>query len=120
MPVPTRHALSLPALLLLAVASPARAQDVQGSLDVLTIYRCVGMDEAVALRDSPCLPGESQQVRTQLRPHPRDPVRPQHPPRPVVVTPVASTEVPVASVAGAPGLVRDVATRPLARRPNRR
>lgn len=120
MPVPTHLALSLPAFLLLAAASPARTQDAQVSLDVLTIYRCVGTDEAVALRDTPCQSGESQQVRTQLRPHPRDPVRPQDLPRPVVVTPVASTGMPVATMAGAPGLVRDVATRPLTPRPNRR
>lgn len=120
MSVPTRFALWLPALFLLAAASPARAQDAQAYLDVLTIYRCVGTDETVALRDTPCLPGESQQMRTQLRPHPRDPVRPQDLPRPVVVTPVASTGMPVATMAGAPGLVRDVATRPLTPRPNRR
>lgn len=53
----------LPPLLLsmLLVPSLAHAEDV-------TIYRCVGPGGALALRDSPCLKGETQQVRSMTRP----------------------------------------------------
>jgi hypothetical protein len=43
-------------LLLVSLASFAHAEDV-------TIYRCVGRTGELALRDSPCLKGEAQQVR---------------------------------------------------------
>ena len=48
-------------LLLALVPSLARAEDV-------TIYRCIGKGGALALRDSPCLQGETQQVRSMVRP----------------------------------------------------
>lgn len=60
----------LPLLPLLAVAlqtapaPPADAQDV-------TIYRCIAADGRLALRDSPCAKGETQEVRSMTRP--RDP-----------------------------------------------
>ena len=121
MSVPNFFTASLAALLL-AAASPARAQDY---LDVVTIYRCVGADGIVAFGDKPCQPGQKQQqVRSQWRHHPQDPARPQElaqelPQRAIVMTPVTTTEAQI-TVAGAPGLVRDVATRPLTRRPNTR
>ena len=118
MSVQSLLAASLSALLPIAVVSTARAQDY---LDVVTIYRCVGADGVVAFTDKPCSPSQRQQMRTQWRRHPRDPAQSQEvPSRAIVVTPVATTEAPVATVAGAPGLVRDVATRPLVRRPNTR
>ncbi len=56
----SRH---LPPLLLsmLLMPSLAHAEDV-------TIYRCIGSGGALALRDSPCLKGETQQVRSMTRP----------------------------------------------------
>ena len=61
----------LPLLLFISLALlPARvtAQDV-------TIYRCTNANGALALRDSPCLKGEKQDVRTMQRP--RDPAAAQ-------------------------------------------
>ncbi|MEO8366131.1 MAG: DUF4124 domain-containing protein [Pseudoxanthomonas sp.] len=52
----------LPLLLVLPLLpSPALAEDV-------TIYRCLGPGGALALRDSPCVKGETQQVRSMARP----------------------------------------------------
>lgn len=54
----------LPPLLLVSMllaSSLALAEDV-------TIYRCVGPGGELALRDSPCLKGETQQVRSMARP----------------------------------------------------
>ncbi len=59
------------ALLAAPAASPAeQANDV-------TIYRCVGSDGRLTLRDSPCAKGETQEVRSMQRP--RDPA-PGHAP----------------------------------------
>lgn len=48
-------------LLLVSLASLAHAEDV-------TIYRCIGPGGELALRDSPCVKGETQQVRSMARP----------------------------------------------------
>lgn len=48
-------------LMLMSLSSLARAEDV-------TIYRCIGPGGQLALRDSPCLKGETQQVRSMARP----------------------------------------------------
>ena len=47
--------------LIVCAAVEAWAQDV-------TIYRCVGADGRLTLRDSPCEKGETQQTRTMQRP----------------------------------------------------
>lgn len=77
--------LALPLLLVLltAVPSAARAQATTGSQ--VTIYRCVAANGTVALRDSPCLKGEKQEVRAMQRP--QDP-----PPRPAVAAPVPAPQ----------------------------
>jgi hypothetical protein len=59
----------------------------------VTIYRCVGKQGQVALRDSPCLPGETQQTRSMQRP--RDPAPGTRPATPSVMPappPPAPTE----------------------------
>lgn len=71
---------ALPLLIaLLPVLPPlAHAQSAAGAQ--VTIYRCVAANGTVALRDSPCLKGEQQEIRAMQRP--QDP-----PPRPVVAAP---------------------------------
>jgi hypothetical protein len=63
--------------------------------DEVTIYRCVGPGGELALRDSPCIKGETQQVRSMARP--KDPApgtlpitAPTPPP---VVAPVREVQV---------------------------
>jgi hypothetical protein len=70
-------------LVLMSLPSLAYAEDV-------TIYRCVSPGGALALRDSPCLKGETQQVRSMVRP--KDPAPGTAP----VTTP--ATPPPVAPV----------------------
>ena len=82
-----------PALLLALLAPAAWAPGAAHAGDV-TVYRCVGKDGSLALRDTPCAPGETQQVRNLARP--RDP-----PPRPAQAEP-ASVAPP------APAPVREV------------
>ncbi len=83
----SRH-LPLLLVLLLMMPSLALAEDV-------TIYRCVGPDGALALRDSPCVKGETQQVRSMTRP--KDPApgtAPTATPRPPTATaPVREVQV---------------------------
>lgn len=70
----------LPALLPLAAgASPQAIGPAKGDEGV-TIYRCTDAQGRLSLRDSPCLPGERQAVRSMLRPK-------DAPPRPVVAAP---------------------------------
>jgi len=72
---------------LMALSSLACAEDV-------TIYRCVSPGGELALRDSPCLEGEAQQVRSMARP--RDPAPgtiPVATPTPPVATPVREMQV---------------------------
>ncbi len=68
-------------ILLLPVAAGAAPQaastDPAGGV---TIYRCTDAKGRLSLRDSPCLPGERQEVRSMLRPK-------DAPPRPVVALP---------------------------------
>lgn len=79
----------LPLLILLtALPSGAHAQATAGTQ--VTIYRCVAANGTVALRDSPCLKGEKQEVRAMQRP--QDP-----PPRPA-----ANTSAPVPQQAPPP------------------
>ncbi|MET1162103.1 MAG: DUF4124 domain-containing protein [Pseudoxanthomonas sp.] len=67
--MPALSPFPLLVLLLVAVATPApvRAQEV-------TIYRCIGADGRLALRDSPCAKGETQEVRSMQRPKDPAPV----------------------------------------------
>ena len=51
----------LAAVLLVLTALPVYAQDVM-------IYRCISADGKLTLRDSPCAKGETQQVRSMVRP----------------------------------------------------
>jgi hypothetical protein len=79
--MPARTPLALIALLLpfAAVAAPQAATG--GKIDDgVTVYRCTDAQGRLSLRDSPCLPGERQEVRSMLRPK-------DAPPRPVVAAP---------------------------------
>jgi hypothetical protein len=79
--MPARPTLALLALLLPFAASAA-PQAVTGAKvdDGVTVYRCTDAQGRLSLRDSPCLPGERQEVRSMLRPK-------DAPPRPVVAAP---------------------------------
>ncbi len=59
--------MTFPRLPLLLLASMLLAPTLALAEDV-TIYRCIGPGGALALRDSPCLKGETQQVRSMTRP----------------------------------------------------
>lgn len=56
-----RPAVLILALSLAAIPARAPAQDV-------TIYRCIGANGKLTLRDSPCEKGETQEVRSMQRP----------------------------------------------------
>ena len=75
-------------LMLMLMSSRVYAEDV-------TIYRCIGPGGALALRDSPCLKGETQQMRSMARP--KDPAPGSTPiatPRPSpAVAPVREVQV---------------------------
>ena len=58
---------------LLPVAPPATHAQSATKTSQVTIYRCVAASGSVALRDSPCLKGEKQEVREMQRP--QDPPR---------------------------------------------
>lgn len=68
-------------LLFGACLAPAAAQE-------MVIYRCVGKQGQLTLRDSPCAPGETQQTRSMQRP--RDPA-------PGVALPVVANPAPASS-----------------------
>lgn len=92
----------LPPLLVL-LALLLLAGRVDAAADQVTIYRCTSQDGALALRDTPCKPGERQQAIEMQRPQdppprskPRpvaDPAPPPAPP-PQVVTHVVVVERP--------------------------
>lgn len=94
-----------PLLALLAFASPADGAQAPAAAPEVTIYRCVGANGAVALRDSPCPKGEQQEVRAMQRP--RDP-----PPPAVRPAPVAPPAAPAAP-APAPQVVYLTPPRPM-------
>jgi len=62
--------------LLAAVPVPAVAAQAQ---DTFKVYRCVGDDGRVALRDTPCPSGQAQAVRTMVTPKDADPATAQEP-----------------------------------------
>ena len=77
-------------LILLLPTLPAAAADE------VTIYRCVGANGKLTLRDSPCAKGETQQVRSMQRP--RDPApgpAPEVKPEPPEPAPTPRREVQV-------------------------
>ncbi len=90
-PFPTRFSI-LPLMLsalATVVAMPASAQDG----DAVTIYRCTDAKGRLALRDSPCLKGERQEIRSMVRP--KDALlRPPLPPQPVAPPPLGVATAP--------------------------
>lgn len=91
----------VPVLLLLAGLVPTPRAHAAPPAQV-TIYRCTDARGQLALRDSPCRPGERQEVRTMLRP--TDP-----PPRPAVAT----APRPAAAATAPPAIVYRTAPRPV-------
>ena len=95
-PTHTAAPIALIALLLplTAAAAPQTASaDTPGS--GVTIYRCTDAKGRLSLRDSPCLAGERQEVRSMARPKdaPPRPVVAAPPPRDADVPPQASPQV---------------------------
>lgn len=70
-----------PGHVFLALLALAAWPALSARADGVTVYRCIGKGGSLALRDTPCLPGETQQVLNMARP--RDP-----PPRPPVAAPI--------------------------------
>ena len=76
----SRSAIAAAALAVAAAAgtllapSPSRAQSA--AQPQVTVYRCVGADGGVSLRDTPCPKGERQEARTMVRPTDAPPSRP--------------------------------------------
>ena len=90
-----RLALLLLPVFLIPTPSFAQAAKPTVAPAEVTIYRCTSAGGALTIRDSPCLKGEKQDVRTMQRP--RDPApatRPVAAP-PAPVAPVANTSVQV-------------------------
>ncbi|MBX3713969.1 MAG: DUF4124 domain-containing protein [Lysobacter sp.] len=89
--MPARLSFALLALLLpfAAVAAPQAASGGKAD-DGVTVYRCTDAQGRLSLRDSPCLAGERQEVRSMLRPK-------DAPPRPVVAAPPREAFVPQAT-----------------------
>lgn len=83
----------------LCLVRPVAAQEV-------VIYRCIGKQGQLTLRDSPCAPGEAQQTRSMQRP--RDPA-PGMRPAPVESHP----DTPAPPVAPAERVVYRSAPRPM-------
>lgn len=98
MPVlPSSILLALLALLAPFAAAAAPQAASGGKVDDgVTVYRCTDAKGRLSLRDSPCLPGERQEVRSMLRPKdaPPRPANAAPPPREAHV-PQATTRVVV-------------------------
>ena len=78
-PTHTAAPIALLALLLsLSAAAAPQTTSADPSGSGVTIYRCTDANSRLSLRDSPCLPGERQEVRSMARPK-------DAPPRPVAV-----------------------------------
>ncbi|WP_299344180.1 hypothetical protein [uncultured Pseudoxanthomonas sp.] len=73
-------------LIALLTALPSVPHAQPAPLPPVTIYRCVAPNGNVALRDSPCLKGEKQEVRAMQRPQdpPHVPASAATPPPPLV------------------------------------
>ncbi len=76
------------------VAAPVARAD-----DALTIYRCTDAKNRLTLRDSPCIKGERQEIRSMLRPKDA-PFRP--PPTPAPQTIAVAAPPPQVIVVNAP------------------
>ena len=81
-------------LLLLTLLSVVLLPAARAATSDVTIYRCAAADGTVALRDSPCLDGETQQVRNMTRP--QDPP-PQAAPQVAQQQPYQQYQIPPAS-----------------------
>lgn len=100
--------LPRPTLLLAMLASVAAAGGAQAqgtpaaqasAPSAVTIYRCEDdKGRLVALRDSPCLPGERQEVVQMQRPQDPPPGRASPVPAPVPATPAPAPEIRVVTV----------------------
>jgi len=86
MPAALLSLLPLAALALLPIMATAQS---------VTIYRCVGADKALTLRDSPCAPGETQETRSMQRPKDPSPgpVVAPAPPPPAIAPPPPAVQV---------------------------
>ena len=91
-----RPALLLLPVFLIPTSSFAQATKPAAVPAEVTIYRCTNASGALTIRDSPCLKGEKQDVRTMQRP--RDPAPVARP----VARPVAAPPAPVAPVSNTP------------------
>lgn len=86
MPAALLSLLSLAALALLPIMATAQS---------VTIYRCVGANKTLTLRDSPCAPGETQETREMQRPKdpPPGPMVAPPPPPPAIAPPPPPVQV---------------------------
>jgi len=85
-------------------AAPA-AQSTLATTAQVTVYRCIGADDSVTLRDTPCPKGERQETRAMLRPADAPPA------------PKRAAEPERAAAASAPPPARVVIVREAAPRP---
>ena len=93
-----RRALLLLPVFLISPPSFAQTQAKPAAPADVTIYRCTNAAGALTVRDSPCLKGEKQDVRTMQRPRDPAPVaRPASAPT-TPATPVSDTRVQVVYV----------------------
>lgn len=86
MPAPRALSITLHLAALLPAALLPDPAQAQAQAQAITIYRCVGKDGALTLRDSPCAAGETQQTLSMQRP--------QDPPRAPLPAPVAPPTTP--------------------------
>ncbi len=89
---------------LLAVLALGGAAGVAGAQQV-TIYRCTDARGALTLRDSPCQPGEREEIRTLQRP--------QDPPRATAILPTPATTSPAPAAPPPPRVVYATPPRPM-------
>ncbi|WP_334180457.1 DUF4124 domain-containing protein [Pseudoxanthomonas sp.] len=89
-----RHVF-LPLLIALLPGLPPVAHAQPATSAQVTIYRCVAANGTIALRDSPCLKGERQEVRAMQRPQdpPRPPAAAAPAPTPLAAPPTPPTRV---------------------------
>ena len=103
--MPRLALLLLPVFLIPTPSSAQPAKPAAVPAEV-TIYRCTTASGALTLRDSPCLKGEQQDIRTMQRPRDPAPSAPPAPPPPTPAVPVANATVQVVYVTPAPPPVR--------------
>ena len=85
-------AIAAIAITISLVSAGAGADAFAAAQDTFKVYRCTGGDGRVALRDTPCPPGQAQEVRTMVTPQDAPAAAPQpaapSPPLPPVSPPV--------------------------------